>query len=397
MAFHSPKDPKKWVRIMWVAFQNALPGEDAPGYRAVLDDYARLLHSRTETTPILWEGKEKDHLARKTHVFERGNWLVHGKEVKPAVPAAFGKIPDKKQPSDRLELARWLVHRDNPLTARVMVNRLWEQLFGLGIVETVEDFGSQGSEPTHRALLDWLAVSYMEDDQWHNKQLLKKIVMSATYRQSSETDRVKQEKDPYNYWLARGPRVRLSAEQVRDQALAISGLLSPKMFGPSVMPPQPEGIWLSPYDGAKWKGSEGEDRYRRGLYTYWKRTAPYPSMTTFDAPEPGILSVASHPHQHAVAGPCDAQRSGVSRIGAAIGRFHAKQSQYARAAATARVPEIDLPAHATQKSGGHDERLQQGPARVPPETKRNRQFVEFRKAPQIARAGRPDGLGQRTA
>ncbi len=174
--------------------------------------------------------------------------------------------------------------RDNPLTARVMVNRLWEQLFGLGIVETVEDFGSQGSEPTHRQLLDWLAVAYMEDYGWSNKKLLKEIVLSATYRQSSVTDKNKQEKDPYNYWLARGPRVRLSAEQVRDQALAVSGLLADKMYGPSVMPPQPEGIWLSPYDGSKWKESEGEDRYRRGLYTYWKRTAPYPSLTTFDAP-----------------------------------------------------------------------------------------------------------------
>ncbi len=282
MAFDSPKNPDKWIQIKWVAFQKALPGADLPGYQAVMGDYARLLRSRAESTPILWEGK--DNLARKTHVFERGNWLVPGKEVKPAVPAAFGKIPKGKQPANRLELARWLVSRDNPLTARVMVNRLWEQLFGLGIVETVEDFGSQGSEPTHRQLLDWLAVAYMEDYGWSTKKLLKEMVMSATYRQSSETNQKKIDKDPYNYWLARGPRVRLSAEQVRDQALAASGLLAEKMYGPSVMPPQPEGIWLSPYDGSKWKESEGEDRYRRGLYTYWKRTAPYPSMTTFDAP-----------------------------------------------------------------------------------------------------------------
>ena len=281
-SFELPKDPKLFVVIKWISFQRALPGESEAGYQSIVEDYARLLRSRTESTPILWEGT--GHLARKTHVFERGNWLVHGKEVRPAVPAAFGKMPKGKQPADRLELARWLVSRDNPLTARVMVNRLWEQLFGLGIVETVEDFGSQGSEPTHRALLDWLAVAFMEDYGWSTKKLLKEIVMSATYRQSSETTREKQEKDPYNYWLARGPRVRLSAEQVRDQALAASGLLAKKMHGPSVMPPQPEGIWLSPYDGGKWKESEGEDRYRRGLYTYWKRTAPYPSMTTFDAP-----------------------------------------------------------------------------------------------------------------
>ncbi|WP_373514506.1 DUF1553 domain-containing protein, partial [Persicitalea sp.] len=282
LAFSDPKKPKGFTSIKWVAFQEALPGEDSPGYQAVLIDYAKSLKDGGKRTPILWEGQ--DNLARKTHVFERGNWLVHGKEVKPAVPATFGRMPKGEQPANRLELARWLVSRDNPLTARVMVNRLWEQLFGLGIVETVEDFGSQGSEPTHRQLLDWLAVAFMEDYGWSTKKLLKDIVMSATYRQSSETDQKKQEKDPYNYYLARGPRVRLSAEQVRDQALAVSGLLADKMYGPSVMPPQPEGIWLSPYDGSKWKESEGEDRYRRGLYTYWKRTAPYPSMVTFDAP-----------------------------------------------------------------------------------------------------------------
>ncbi len=282
LAFSDPKEPGKFTSIKWVAFQEALPGEQSTGYQAMLVDYAKSLKDGGKRTPILWEGR--DNLARKTHVFERGNWLVHGKEVKPAVPAAFGKIPKGKQPANRLELARWIVSRDNPLTARVMVNRLWEQLFGLGIVETVEDFGSQGSEPTHRQLLDWLAVAYMEDYGWSTKKLLKEIVTSATYRQSSITNKEKQEKDPYNYWLARGPRVRLSAEQVRDQALAVSGLLADKMYGPSVMPPQPEGIWLSPYDGSKWKESEGEDRYRRGLYTYWKRTAPYPSMTTFDAP-----------------------------------------------------------------------------------------------------------------
>jgi len=282
LAFSDPKQPENFTSIKWVAFQAALPGEQSAGYQAMLVDYAKSLKDGGKRTPILWEGR--DNLARKTHVFERGNWLVFGKEVKPGVPAAFGKLPNGKQPANRLELARWIVSRDNPLTARVMVNRLWEQLFGLGIVETVEDFGSQGSPPTHRQLLDWLAVAYMEDYGWSNKKLLKAIVLSATYRQSSETNEEKQEKDPYNYWLARGPRVRLSAEQVRDQALAVSGLLAKKMYGPSVMPPQPEGIWLSPYDGSKWQESEGEDRYRRGLYTYWKRTAPYPSMTTFDAP-----------------------------------------------------------------------------------------------------------------
>lgn len=281
LAFDSPKNPEKFIQIKWVAFQKALPGADAPEYPAIVKEYVQVLKGRAQTTPIFWEGT--GHLARKTRVFERGNWLVHGKEVQPGIPTSLGKLP-QGTPANRLGLARWIGSRDNPLTARVMVNRVWAHLFGLGIVETEEDFGSQGSEPTHRQLLDWLAVAYMEDYRWSTKKLLKEIVLSATYRQSSETDKKKLEKDPYNYWLARGPRVRLSAEQVRDQALATSGLLSRKMYGPGVMPPQPEGIWLSPYDGSKWQESEGEDRYRRGLYTYWKRTAPYPSMTTFDAP-----------------------------------------------------------------------------------------------------------------
>jgi hypothetical protein len=281
MSFQSPKTPDKWIQIKWVTFQKALPGEGESEYASIMNDYTRLMKARTESSPILWEGK--GYLARKTNVFERGNWLVKGAEVKPGVPEFLGKLP-KEAPADRLELSRWMVSRDNPLTARVVVNRFWEQLFGTGIVETVEDFGSQGIEPTHPELLNWLAVAFMEDYGWSTKKLLKQIVMSGTYRQSSETDQKKLANDPYNTWLSRGPRVRLSAEQVRDQALASSGLLSPKMFGPGVMPPQPEGIWLSPYSGESWTLSKGEDRHRRGIYTYWKRTAPYPSMVTFDAP-----------------------------------------------------------------------------------------------------------------
>ncbi|GAB2787142.1 hypothetical protein GCM10027275_34740 [Rhabdobacter roseus] len=281
LSFDSPTTPTKWVQIKWVAFQEALPGELLPTYTAVLDDYTKVLASRTESTPIFWEGT--GDLARKTQVFERGNWLVKGPEVQPDVPHSLAALP-KEFPRNRLGLARWTVSRDNPLTARVIVNRFWEQLFGAGLVETVEDLGSQGIEPTHRELLDWLSATFMEDYQWSVKRLLKQMVMSATYRQSSEASPEKLEKDPYNTWLSRGPRVRLSAEQVRDQALAACGLLSKKMYGPSVMPPQPQGIWLSPYSGESWKLSEGEDRYRRALYTYWKRTAPYPSMVTFDAP-----------------------------------------------------------------------------------------------------------------
>ncbi len=274
-----PKAPEDWVSFKWIAFQEPFPG-GAEGEEKE-KEYTGLLSRRVLNTPVMWEGE--GDLFRKTQVFERGNWLVKGEVVSPSVPALFDQLP-ADYPENRLGLARWMVSRDNPLTSRVIVNRFWEQLFGLGIVETLEDFGSQGALPTHRELLDWLSVRFMEDYGWSTKKLLKTIVMSATYRQSSETTAEKNYSDPDNRWLSRGPRVRLGAEQVRDQALATSGLLSHKMRGPSVMPPQPDGIWLSPYNGEKWVVSEGEDKYRRALYTYWKRTSPYPSMTTFDAP-----------------------------------------------------------------------------------------------------------------
>ena len=181
-----------------------------------------------------------------------------------------------------MDLAIWLTDKRHPLTARTMVNRLWEQIFGNGIVETLEDFGSQGLSPTHKELLDWMAWNFMNDCNWSMKKMIKTIVMSETYRQQSKVNDELLQKDPYNRFYARDPRVRLSAEQVRDQALAVSGLLSEKMYGPGVMPYQPEGIWNSPYSGAQWRLSKGEDQYRRGVYIYWKRTAAYPSMTTFD-------------------------------------------------------------------------------------------------------------------
>jgi hypothetical protein len=182
-----------------------------------------------------------------------------------------------------MDLALWLTDKKNPLTARTMVNRLWEQLFGFGIVETPEDFGSQGIPPTHQELLDWMAWQFMHEYNWSIKKMIKAIVMSATYRQQSHvTDELKQ-KDPYNKLYARGPRVRLSAEQIRDQALGISGLLSKKMYGPGVMPYQPKGVWSAPYDAEQWYHSKGEDQYRRAVYTYWKRTSAYPSMILFDA------------------------------------------------------------------------------------------------------------------
>ncbi|GAB3645971.1 hypothetical protein GCM10028791_05090 [Echinicola sediminis] len=236
---------------------------------------------RPDPLPIMQELPEAQQ--RKTHVFERGNWMEHGKEVQPGVPGSMPDLPDSL-PDNRLGLAKWLVSKDNPLTARVTVNRVWGQLFGRGIVETQEDFGSQGFEPTHPELLDWLAYNWMHEQDWKLKSLLKQLVMSATYRQSSKVSDELKAKDAANYWLARGPRVRLTAEQVRDQALAVSGLLSGKMYGPSVMPPQPDGVWQVINNPEKWVQSKGDDQHRRGLYTYWRRTSPYPSMMAFDSP-----------------------------------------------------------------------------------------------------------------
>ena len=221
--------------------------------------------------------------SRITHVFERGNFLVRTDAVQPALPSAIAPALDPAAPN-RLGLARALMSRDNPLTARVAVNRLWEQLFGTGFVETSEDFGTQGTPPSNPALLDWLAIRYMTTYGWHTKPLLREIVLSATYRQSASASPAMHERDPANRLLARGPRVRLTAEQVRDGALAASGLLSTRMLGPSVMPPQPEGVWQRPYSGERWVADTGENRHRRALYTLWKRTAPYPSLITFDSP-----------------------------------------------------------------------------------------------------------------
>jgi hypothetical protein len=198
-------------------------------------------------------------------------------------------------PPNRLALARWLVSRNNPLTARVAVNRFWEQLFGIGLVETIEDFGSSGTEPSNPVLLDHLALRFQNELGWSVKKLLRELVLSATYRQDAAARPELIERDPRNRLLARGPRNRLTAEMVRDQALAISGLLSPKMYGPPVMPPQPDGIWRSAYNSARWVNSTGEDRYRRALYTYCKRTSGYPSFMTFDAPSREVCTVRRVP------------------------------------------------------------------------------------------------------
>lgn len=267
------------IQFDWFYFTKPLPGNDRPGYDSIAKSYWELLLKNVPTTPVMVDNPKDMH--RPTHVFERGNWLVKGEEVSADVPQSLNPLP-KGAPRNRLGLAMWMTDKKNPLTSRTMVNRVWEQLFGNGIVETLEDLGTQGIEPTHRELLDYLSYQFMYDYKWSVKKLIKEIVLSATYRQDSKVTKQLLEKDPYNKFYARGARVRLSAEQVRDQALAISGLLSKKMYGPSVMPWQPEDIWNSPWSGEYWEKSEGEDQYRRAIYTYWKRTAPYPSMITFD-------------------------------------------------------------------------------------------------------------------
>ena len=224
---------------------------------------------------------------RKSRLLNKGNYLDPGEEVSPAVLASFHPLP-AGTPTNRLGLARWLVSPDNPLTARVVANRLWAQLFGVGLVETEEDFGTQGTLPSHPELLDWLACELAQPTNgvpWDLKRLLKLLVTSATYQQTSRVTPELLAKDPRGRLLSRYPRRRLEAEAVRDQALALSGLLSPKLGGPSVFPPQPADLWRAAFNGERtYTTSTGEDRYRRGLYTVWRRTVPYPSMATFDAP-----------------------------------------------------------------------------------------------------------------
>ena len=267
------------ILIEWVRFSQPFPGKDKPGYRETKKMFDSLMYSKPETTPVMIENNNS--MFRSTHVFERGNWMVKGETVTPGVPHVMNPFP-AEAPKNRLGMALWLTNKKNPLVARTMVNRLWEQLFGFGLAETLEDMGTQGIPPGHKELLDHLSWKFMNDFNWSIKKLLNEMVQSATYRQDSKTNDELNNKDPYNKFYARGPRVRLSAEQLRDQGLAVSNLLSKKMYGKSVMPFQPDGIWRSPYNHTKWMLSSGEDQNRRAVYTYWKRSAPYPSMISFD-------------------------------------------------------------------------------------------------------------------
>ena len=254
------------------------------GLRKKLDD------EKPATVPVLEELAGDNR--RVTKLQHRGNWQDLGPVVAESVPAVFPP-PEIAEGGrlDRMVLAKWLVDPRNPLTARVVVNRLWERLFGIGIVSTSEEFGSQGEPPSHPELLDWLACELVDRD-WDTKAILRLLVTSAAYQQTSRATPELIARDPENRLVACGPRVRLSAEVIRDQALAAAGLLSRKKGGPSVHPPQPSlGLSAAFGGGIDWKTSEGEDRYRRALYTTWRRSNPYPSMATFDAPSREVCTV----------------------------------------------------------------------------------------------------------
>lgn len=233
------------------------------------------------TVPVMKDLAGKDR--RVTKIQLRGNWQALDAEVTAGTPAALPPLPAKVTPN-RMALAKWLVDRQNPLTARVTVNRMWEHLFGTGIVRTSEEFGSQGELPVHPELLDWLAADFMEN-HWDVKRTLKLMVMSQAYRQTSKVTPLLEERDPDNRLLARGPRFRPTGELLRDEALFVSGLLSPKMFGKPVRPVRPAlGLNTAFGGGNDWTTSEGEDKHRRSVYTEVKRNSPYPSFSTFDAP-----------------------------------------------------------------------------------------------------------------
>jgi hypothetical protein len=276
----------------FTAIRNHYVREVAPELSSQRQEFAALTAQlaaiKPSTVPVLRElGGDK---RRETKIQYRGNFEDMGPVVKEGAPAAL-QSQTSELPQDRLGLSKWIVSEKNPLTARVTVNRMWEQIFGIGIVRTSEEFGSQGELPSHPELLDALAIEFMEQG-WDIKHMLRLMVTSSAYRQSSKVTPELAERDPDNRLLARGPRFRLAAEMVRDVSLASTGLLSHKMLGPSVKPPQPSsGLSAAFGSGLDWQTSGGEDKYRRGLYTAWRRSSPYPSMMTFDATNREVCTI----------------------------------------------------------------------------------------------------------
>jgi hypothetical protein len=256
----------------------ATPGLRDPQFEVVsLQEQKQLLLDRLPTTMVMEEMAQP----RETHVLIRGQYDKPGPRVERGIPACLSSWP-REAPRNRQGLARWLVDPANPLSARVEVNRQWQMLFGAGLVRTVEDFGAQGEPPSHPELLDWLATELVRTG-WNVKSLIRTIVTSATYRQASQSNPALRLKDSENRVLARGPRVRLSAEMIRDQALVLAGLLVERLGGPSVKPYQPPGLW-DELSEANYIQDHGPSLYRRGLYTFWKRTVAPPAMVAFDSP-----------------------------------------------------------------------------------------------------------------
>ncbi|HND54751.1 MAG TPA: DUF1553 domain-containing protein, partial [Pirellulaceae bacterium] len=281
LALETPEDRRtpEQAAALFAAWRASLA--DA---KAINDEIIALWKSYPQAaTSILHMAEREPANRRTTHVLDRGNWDQPARPVEPHTPAAFHAFP-ADAPRNRLGFARWIADSRSPLTARVAVNRVWQAIFGAGLVETPEDFGTRAPAPEHRELLDWLAVDFMEHG-WSHKHLIRTIVTSATYRQSSQATPTMLERDPRNMWLARGPRFRAEAEVVRDIALSVSGLLHNKLGGPAVIPPVPQNVldYNYTYPGY-WKPAEGPDRYRRTLYGFRKRSMPDPVMSNFDAP-----------------------------------------------------------------------------------------------------------------
>lgn len=258
--------------------------------RTTLEQELSKLRAQVVKTPVLKELPADKR--RKTNILVKGNYTQPGDVVAPRVLGSFHPLKaEKGRDLTRLDLAGWVTDKSNPLTARVAVNRFWAMIYGRGLVETEEDFGTQGRSPSHPELLDYLATSFMENG-WDVKRLLSQIVLTSTYSQSSQMSEKASQIDPRNDLYSHYPRSRLDAETIRDQALAVSGLFSPTIGGPSVYPPQPANIWQAAFNGQRtWPTSSGPDKYRRGLYTFWRRTTPYPSMSAFDAPSREVCSI----------------------------------------------------------------------------------------------------------
>jgi hypothetical protein len=300
----SEREPKQ--RETLLAYFAPMSKAFAEVQKAIDAKRADLAKIKPVELPIMKEKPAKDR--RKSHILAKGNFMAPTEEVRAGLPVSYGPLPPVKDDEvvNRLTLARWILNPENPLTARVAVNRFWAQIFGVGLTETEEDFGTQGQFPSHPELLDWLAVAFQSPKNsdpaqmgfgWDVKALLKFIVTSHTYRQSSKVSEVAAEKDTRNRYLSHYPRRRLEAEAIRDQAMALSSLLSRKIGGPSVYPPQPDGLWSVAFNGGQdnYPTSKGEDRYRRGLYTFWRRIAPNPTMVTFDAPSREICTIRRVP------------------------------------------------------------------------------------------------------